>query len=484
MKRVVLLVMAGVLGISAPAFASVQNMKLSGDIETSYIHRHKLDLGTTSANQFRQDIFITQTRLRLDADLTDQVSTTISLINERAWNEDREDDGSASATGGSNDVDIHLAYVTLREMLYQPLTVVIGRQSFAYGNSFVIDSGGPDAFLGGSGGLKGVAEDLSKRRAMDAVRLILDYNPVTIDLVGAKPDANTVGGLVPHDDDVDLYGVNVNYKRGDQWDTVLETYFWSRIDNSVKTNSLAGILISNNGLEPDTLYMPGLRFSVTPVKDLLILQGEIAVQRGNKATTFLGADNVNREAFGGQAIAIFFLPWEPFKTMHSYLVSVYTYLSGDSGAAEAGTHNDDHYTQWDGMYENQGRGSLFNSFAAYAPTSSHSMYLRWTNYFSKDIHLDLSWLGVWLDKPLDDSSGGCGPALTCIPIRQPDGRLITTKMTNNSHYLDEVGFKLVYDYTEDVELNGGMMWLIPGNAFHGDNDQVATQGIVSTLVKF
>ena len=33
-----------------------------------------------------QNVFITQTRLRVDADLSDNVSTTVGLINERAWN--------------------------------------------------------------------------------------------------------------------------------------------------------------------------------------------------------------------------------------------------------------------------------------------------------------------------------------------------------------------------------------------------------------
>ena len=34
----------------------------------------------------KQNVFLTQTRLRVDADLSDNVSTTVGLINERAWN--------------------------------------------------------------------------------------------------------------------------------------------------------------------------------------------------------------------------------------------------------------------------------------------------------------------------------------------------------------------------------------------------------------
>lgn len=465
--------------VTTPVYASVQNVKISGDIETTFLHRKQLDLGSqVSAEQQQQDVFFTQTRLRVDSDLTDNVSATVALINERAWNEDREDNVSASANGGVNDVDINLAYVTLREMLYSPLTVIIGRQQFAYGYSFVIDSQGVNNAVS-SGGLRGVAEDFSKRRAMDAVRLVLDYNPLTIDVVGAKVDENTVGGLVPHNDDVNLLGTNMNYKLGDAWDTILEGYFWAKIDNSVKVNGFG----LGPGLKADTVYMPGGRVQISPIKDVLIFSTELAVQRGNKATTFIGLDNVEREAFAGQFITVWFVPFEPLKKMHTYIIGAYTYLSGDSGPAQSGADTaDDAYTAWDPMYENQADG-LYNAMSP-SSTDSHSGYLKVTSYFSKELHTELSWLGIWLDQAIDDGTGSCGPAATCGSLLFGDGNSFNPRMTNNIHYGDEVGIRLVYDYTEDVQFKTGGAWFIPGNAFHSDNSRIATQFAASTLVKF
>src|SRR3989338_10636780 len=121
--------------VAMPAAASVQNVKVGGSIDSTWLIRNNFDLGLNVIGDETQNLFITQTMLTIDADLTDNVSTTVHLINERAWNQ-------KDATADDSDIDLHLAYVTLREMLYSPLTVVVGRQAFSYGNSFIVDAGG------------------------------------------------------------------------------------------------------------------------------------------------------------------------------------------------------------------------------------------------------------------------------------------------------------------------------------------------------
>ncbi|HPN88302.1 MAG TPA: hypothetical protein PLH56_03090, partial [Candidatus Omnitrophota bacterium] len=119
--------------VAMPAFASVQNIKVSGSIDSSYVSRTNFDLQTKLPfEKNNQNFFMTQTELKVDADLTDNVSTTVALINERVW-------GEPSSSG--SEIDLNLAFVTLKEMLYSPLTVVIGRQAFAYGNSFIFSTG-------------------------------------------------------------------------------------------------------------------------------------------------------------------------------------------------------------------------------------------------------------------------------------------------------------------------------------------------------
>lgn len=475
-KAVALAVLAAALMV-APAFASVQNVKMSGDIDNYALHRSAFDLDDQdSEEQNRQDVFFTITRLRVDADLTDNVGTTIGLINERAWNEDREDNDSASATGGVNDVDLNLAYVTLREMLYSPLTVIVGRQNFAYGNSFIMDSAGTNNSVS-TGGLRGVAEDFSKRTALDAVRMVFDYNPLTVDFVYSKVDENTVGGLVPHKDDVDLLGANANYKLGDAMDTVVEGYFWSKWDSSGNVSS------SGPGIKPDTIYLPGVRLSTNPIKGLNV-QTELALQRGNRATTFAGKDNVHREAMAGQFLAVYQNPWEMLAKMHAYTVFAYSFYSGDSNPAEAGTDTgDDHYTAWDPFFENQSGGSIYN--VIFNTSNAHTYYVRQAAYFSEDLHAEVDWIGIWLDKKLGPTAdtGNCS-GVTCISLNQGDGTTSLPSMTSNTKLGDEVGVRLIYDYTEDVQLKAAANWFIPGNAFSDNNNSVATQYVLNALVNF
>ena len=102
-------------------------MKVSGDITTTFVDRNDFDLGMTNGSESHftggafgtytpvnpyyggvldlaplqvglkhQNVFVTQTRLRVDADLSDNVSTTVGLINERAWG------GEGNFTGGAS----------------------------------------------------------------------------------------------------------------------------------------------------------------------------------------------------------------------------------------------------------------------------------------------------------------------------------------------------------------------------------------------
>ena len=143
--RKLLLALLVVALFVAPAAASVQNVKVSGEVDSKYLYRNGFDAGAEADGNTVQSLFITITNLRVDADLTDNVAATIALINERTGGIQGLTNGEGGAEGDDeSDVQINLAYVTLREMLYSPLTVIIGRQSFRYGNSFIVDSAGPN----------------------------------------------------------------------------------------------------------------------------------------------------------------------------------------------------------------------------------------------------------------------------------------------------------------------------------------------------
>jgi len=88
------------------------------------------------------------------------------------------------------DVGIAEAYVVLQEMLYEPLTLTVGRQPLYYGRGFALGSNVIDP----EGSIYSYAQ-LSQYDAFDAIKAQLDYEDFTIDLVYSKIDEGTDNGV-------------------------------------------------------------------------------------------------------------------------------------------------------------------------------------------------------------------------------------------------------------------------------------------------
>lgn len=458
MKKVLLATVLAALA-AMPAYASVQNVKVSGDIESTYVVRNQFDLGSqVGTEKFRQNFLLTQTRVRVDADLTDNAQTTVGLINERAWGND------VDTANGSNDIDLNLAYVTLKEMLYSPLTVIIGRQNFAFGNSFVIDSAGTNNGVS-TGGIKGVAEDFSKRTALDSVRAILDYNPLTINVIASKVNSNNLAGTGALKDDINLLGTNAAYQLGDKWQSMVEAYYWAKLDQS-----------SNNtgaGYKTDTVYMPGVHASTNPIKGLN-LSAELALQRGNKAQS--AGVNIKREATAAQLIANYALPIAKIEKYNPTVMGAYTYVSGERHTSEAGNSpigDDTRYTAWDPMFENQAGGTIYNTL--FNLSNAHIVTLKASAKPIEDVTASVQMDNLWLDKNIE---GGT------IAVLGPDGSTTNLASTNNAYLGSELGLALAYAYTDDVTLGAKFNWFNPGEAFSSNNQNVASQILVNANVNF
>jgi len=159
-------VLALALGIASGAYAATQSVKLSGDIAIRAFGRGDYDLNThhhepdapgqptafeamEDPNQGTSDWqtwFMSTAEIQLDADLTDNVSGVLRLFNQRDWdvrttsNNVPTVDNLYNATNvGLNpendnpnlrefNVGLDLAYIELKEFLYSPLTLKIGRQ--------------------------------------------------------------------------------------------------------------------------------------------------------------------------------------------------------------------------------------------------------------------------------------------------------------------------------------------------------------------
>src|SRR3989338_7930429 len=232
-----LCLLAVVSFIAQPAFAAVQNVKVSGDISVSAVSRNNLDLEKTRALEItaagdstdKQENLFSITRVKVDADLTDNVSTSVRLLNERNWNGDSTTATEANRNIGSvggldsatdeNDIDLDIASITLKEFLYSPLTLTVGRQELRFGNGWIV--GDPDTNgIALTSGL--AAGDLSARKSFDALRARFDYNPLVLDLIYAKvAENNTV-----LNDDTDLYGINAAYELSPQ--TTIEGFYFAK----------------------------------------------------------------------------------------------------------------------------------------------------------------------------------------------------------------------------------------------------------------
>ena len=262
-KRLIMfLAVAIVLGLTIGAEAAVQNVKVSGDLKVSAISRDEFDLGTGALDEIEdQNVIMSQVRVRVDADLTDNVATTIRLLSERDWN--REND--SLVTEDDTDVSIDLAYVTMKEMLYSPLTVTVGRQELKIGSGLVM--GDPDtnrtSQINIGAGLGTIANrDKSLRKAFDAVRADLDYDPLMITMFYSKIDENIKQNANVEKDDIDIYGINATYQLDDDWGTLLEGYYIYDRDETTQ--------IASNNQKTDTVHCPGSNLcSFISIKDVI-----------------------------------------------------------------------------------------------------------------------------------------------------------------------------------------------------------------------
>lgn len=476
-KRLILfLAMAMVLGLAFTAYAEVQNVKVSGDITMIGANRNLTLQGpkggaatlydAVPSDNNDKSFLASIVRVKIDADLTDQVMTTIRLLNERYWGNETEMVGvNSSSTNNDNNTDIvlDLANVTLKEFLYSPLTLILGRQELHFGNDMII--GDPDTNnqvtstspFGGSTSV-GRDADLTARKAFDAVRAILNYDPLIIDVVVAKITTNN--SQLKANDDTMLYGLNAAY-RVDQ-KTQTEAYWFEKREGSKLTSMKKADVV-------DTI---GARV-VSNLVDNLTAQLEVAYQFGTyigtkvaHGSTPSGATdrNVDRKAWAMEAAVTQAFPEVKYTPVTTLL---YAYFSGDhfDGAYNTGRGA---YRGWDPMFENQKFGDIAN--ALLDQTNVHVLGGMVTAKPAEDVILKGEYYAFWWAKPYVDN----GTVSSTVTTR----RGTTLTMTQRKFVGQEIDLSAIYNYTEDVQfcLLGAM--LIPGPAIA----KQTASGLVRTKV--
>ncbi len=457
--------------VSAPAFAETQNVKVSGSIDAYWFYRHNYDLrddndsgaapaGTSvqspdhSGNNVHRsegdDFFMTITQIEVSADLTDNVSTVINLINQRDWN--------ATYFGSDDDASydefvvlLDLAYVQMKEIFYSPLTLTIGRQDLLFGRGFIIGWNPQDPKFAIQ------ADEYTQIQSFDAVRATLDFNPWTLDFVYSKIDENS------HDpeDDKDLYIANINYKFA-EYNAVAELYWITENDRAALRFTGSDSQTRNN----DT-HMIGGRVQFDPISQITI-GGELAYQFGNYSAD-VDSPERDRSAWALDIFAEYRwdYEWKPMIGIE------YVHLSGEDNV---GVGTTDEYNAWNGNYRGPVYGWIRDYQEVYYSTSQSVDQIAGQNqqhisiYGSikplEDLQLSANYFYFWTDEDVHTTPGDqSSPVL--------DEEL--------GHEIDTA---VIYNYTEDVTFAFYANWFIPGDHYIEENDATASEYISRVTVTF
>lgn len=512
------------VAIATPAFAAVQNIKVSGEISAHSLFLRDLDLKKESLESLSattplavagsgldrnddDDQFILSTvKVGIDADLTDNVSTSIILANQARWGD----------MAGGGDIDLHTAYITLKEFFYSPLTLKIGRQPLIYGQGFIV---GPGLFRDPSGAFPQPTDSVydpitALRRAAtpvsgpmggeysitntyDAIRATIDFDPWTIDGVYALIN-ETDTGVAGASADEYLAGLNVGYKF-DVYKAGLEGYYFFNKDDSfnstlgyvrqasIRAQTIVGVTPGNpsnyaanqaaaldstvpgvgaRAYEESEIHVIGLRGDIEPLESLT-LNGEFAYQFGKlvddmgayNASTSGGPLDRDRSAFAVNVEGNY--TWNEVAYKPN-LGGGYVFLSGE----EAGNSGD--WDAWDPMF----KGKFFSAI--------------------RDFHAgdQLDWLGndgvgaygsqLYATVDQNDTAGATNSHILFVDggLRPLEDLTLKARYLHfwfdekpiagrNANIGDEVDASLVYDYTEDVQFDLTGAWFIPGKYYDG-----------------
>ncbi len=446
-KKLLLLAAVLFMAASGMAFAAVENIKVSGDINMEAVGRDLSMGGTTHGQLDAESYLFSQVRLRFDADLTENVSGTVRLINERTW-------GEEDSYGDNSSVDLDLAYITMKEFLYQPLTIIAGRQNLHYGNGLIVGDPDTNMTMATSSTTAYRFGDLSLRKSFDAVRAILDFSPWTIDAIYSKvrePHTNRL-------DNTNLWGVNANYQWG-SFQGVSELYYFGAQNN--RYSLLYTPIDSQVPENQDITNVIGGRVQFNPIEKMTLgLEG--AYQFGDVQNTVAQSyTSLNTPAQHLSAYAIEAMAEYRFMTKYNPKLGLtYVYLSGQDDL-------DGKNRGWDPMFEDQSLGEIIN--VLFPNSNIQGARVNGSIMPREDITLGLSYSWLKLANNINYSAA----STTYTPPMGWYSQNTYDINPNNTYLGSEVDAYALYDYTEDVQLKVSGAWFIPGNFFADTNNDLA-----------
>jgi len=211
-----------VVVFAVSAHAKVENVKVGGEIRFRADKWDNFDLNDDTSTLDR-DFYRGRARLNASAELTDNVSTYIRLVQDQEWGD---------YDGTNERILLEQAYVTFKEFFYKPLTLQIGRQWFYYDNALVLAMN------------EDPLNDPGYRIwTFDGIKATLELEPWSIDLFTVKEIESKNG------DDKDLYGIYATWKATEDWK--FKPYVIYEHDSSSSDNSpiYLGILTNCSAID-------------------------------------------------------------------------------------------------------------------------------------------------------------------------------------------------------------------------------------------
>jgi hypothetical protein len=484
---VIVAAVALIFAFTLPAYAETQSVKVSGDLTIHAIARDNFDLDKnrdtgqdfpTGVNvptgMSKEHFIMTIAEVQVDADLTDNVSTVIRIVNQRNWGDSDYktlvDPTAPQADFITVDHDlldlgVDLAYVQIRELFFEPLSIRIGRQDLWFGRGLIIGANLVDPGLVESNmpadsveRLRGIgAPEYTAYRSFDAVRATIDfekYAPFVVDLVYFRNDQGTLSS-----NSIDVVGVNAGYNF-DVYNAELESYYWFRRDNNDGNNRTAS---------SDDIHTIGLRGSFNPTEDWLF-GGEAAMQFGTRvadvawSTTETGTASLDeQDRFAGMMNAyVDYLGWQKYMYSPKVGAEVIWTSGDDTDPGDLG----DTFTQWNPMYRGYFPTMIRPYLGRYYFTSRYPL--------GEDLGITNQWevMAKGSLQPLDDVSVEgivSGYYLDRIPIRL--GENSQAGWIGSHHAGTELNIKTSYDYTEDVTFSLATAWFWPGDVYEEQSHQ-------------
>jgi len=517
------LVVAMALCLTATVYAETQSVKVSGDLTVRGFMRGNYEYrgvtpesgpntrtgftadttniaGAATVPGANQSWWMSSTEVQIDADLTDNVATVIRLANERDWNVQTKNvavgttlapNGLGGYTPAANDFDVgvDLAYVKLKNFIYSPLSLTIGRQDLWFGKGFIVGSNhlfnnwqaGQDTNLN--------APEYTVFTAFDSIKATLDYDPWTITGVYSAIWENAIGDA----DDVNLWGVNVGYKF-DNYKAEAEGYWFFKSDSSVAAWR------NKNSNDFSTI---GTRGSFDPITDVTVA-GEIAYQFGS----YIG-DRYQRAAMDRSAWATdISAEYRGFMEKCAWKPKVgveYIYYSGDDqtqdndvGIGMGASAKSGVFTGWDPMF----RGKFDSAIREFVG-SYYASYDYQSNPTGLPSCGDASFTNqnqIILSgsvQPIESVTikGNANLFWTATHFVPNDGQVNRRAAlgfaapnngdrTRKGYIGTEYDIQTTWDYTEDVSFGLLTAWFVPGTEIYKDSNAVASDIVGTVKVSF